>query len=171
MNPLHIGDILGDQSGHRIIDTIDFSELSESEIELSEDEGAEFLSGDNRGNSLDQESEEELTRVEELIDDPESEVEIDDDEVLDETDIINNCPDIVDVPDVSEEESLDDGDTDSNLVVEITPLSEEEVSSGAIVSVVVADILNDVHRVSSLEKKSSQTSRTDKCRDMVWYAK
>ena len=160
MNPLHTGDILGDQSAHRIIDTIDFSELSESEIELSEDEGAEFLSGDNRGNSLDQESEEELTRVEELIDDPESEVEIDDDEVLDETDIINNCPDIVDVPDVSEEESLDDGDTDSNLVVEITPLSEEEVSSGAIVSVVVADILNDVHRVSSLEKKSGQTSRT-----------
>jgi len=149
----------GDQDAH-IIDTIEFSELSESEIELSEDEGAEFLSGDNRGNSFDLESEDELTRVEDLIDDPESEVEIDDDEVL-STDILNNCPEIIDDADESDAVSIDgaDVDTDSNLVVEITPLaasSEETLSSEELVSAVILDILDNIYRRVEFSKEKNE---------------
>jgi len=138
----------GERVSH-IIDTVDFSELSESEIELSEDEGAEFLSGDNRGNSLlDEESADELTRVEDLLDDPDSEVEIDDDEVL-SNDIVNNCPEIIDDADESDANSYDATDAESNLVVEITPLalsSAETITSDQLVAAVLSDILDAVHK-------------------------
>jgi len=146
-----------DQEGERvahIIDTIDFSELSESEIELSEDEGAEFLSGDNRGNSLlEDESADELTRVEDLIDDPDSEVEIDDDDLLSNT-IENNCPEIPDDADESDANSYDDTDVESNLVVEITPLAEaalEDISSDQLVAAVLSDIIIEV--ITEIEDK------------------
>ena len=57
---------------------------------------------------------------------------------------------------------MDDGDNDSNLVVEITPLANEKVSSENVVSVVLADILNSVHKVSdvSVDNEESTSNKT-----------